>query len=330
MTPKPYDIVLLGDYFYDLIYTGLAEFPSLGREIFSTDMTSTGGAMFITAAALRRLGANVGWAGTFGSDEYSAFVRELALKEDIDLRLARVLDRPYRQITTSMPLHNERAFVTYSDPAPEDRYDYWQQIAETASYRHLHLGGVMPPHLILPILAAAQKRGATTSMDCQDVPELVTACDWKRLLEVVTVFMPNAREALMVTRRDSIQSALRLLMDWVEVAVIKDGANGAWIGHDGAILHVPGIDAGDVIDTTGAGDCFNAGFLYAWVVEKQPLAVCGLYGNICGGLSVTGVGGATNAPTRSELQSWLERAESRAKLSPVHLTTPLHDPSDRA
>ncbi|PJF28414.1 MAG: hypothetical protein CUN53_00400, partial [Phototrophicales bacterium] len=270
-----------------------------------------------------------GWAGTFGSDEYSGFVRELALQEDIDLRLARVLDRPYRQITTSMPLHSERAFVTYSDPAPEDRYDYWRQIAETAPYRHLHLGGVMPPHLIIPILAAAQKRGATTSMDCQDVPELVTACDWKRLLEVVTIFMPNAREALMVTRRATIESALRLLMDWVEVAVIKDSANGAWISHDGEILHVPGIDAGPVIDTTGAGDCFNAGFLYAWVVEKQPLEVCGLFGNICGGLSVTGVGGATNAPTRSQLQSWLDRAESPAKLSPARLTAPLHDPSDK-
>lgn len=310
MTPKPYDIVLLGDYFYDLIYTGLAEFPSLGREIFSTAMTSTGGAMFITAVALRRLGSNVGWAGTFGSDEYSGFVRELAFQEDVDLRLARVLERPYRQITTSMPLHNERAFVTYSDHEPEDRYEYWQHIAESTAYRHLHLGGVMPPHLIMPVLATAHARGATTSMDCQDVPELVSACDWKRLLEVVTLFMPNAREALMVTRRDDVQSALHLLMDWVSVVVIKDSANGAWIGHDGAIFHARGINAGHVIDTTGAGDCFNAGFLHAWVVEKLPLEVCGLFGNICGGLSVTGVGGATNAPTRSELQTWLDRAGS--------------------
>jgi sugar/nucleoside kinase (ribokinase family) len=310
VTPKPYDIVLLGDYFYDLIYTGLAEFPVLGREIFSTAMTSTGGAMFITAAALRRLGASVGWAGTFGSDEYSGFVRELALKENIDLRLARTLDRPYRQITTSMPLRSERAFVTYSDPEPQDRYDYWLEIAKSAAYGHLHLGGVMPPHLIMPILTAAQTHGATTSMDCQDVPELVTACDWKRLLEVVTVFMPNAREALMVTRRDDVQSALHLLMDWVEVVVIKDSANGAWLGHGGKVIHVRGIDAGCVIDTTGAGDCFNAGFLYAWVVEKQPLEVCGLFGNICGGLSVTGVGGATHAPTRSELQTWLDRTTS--------------------
>ncbi len=308
MTATSYDIVLLGDYFYDLIYTGLAEFPSLGREIFSTAMTSTGGAMFITAAALRRLGANVGWAGTFGSDEYSRFVWELAAKEDIDLHLARTLGRPYRQITTSMPLHGERAFVTYSDPEPKDRYDYWLEIAESASYRHLHLGGVMPLQLIMPILSAAQTRGATTSMDCHDVPELVSACDWKRLLAVVTVFMPNAREALMVTRRDDVQSALRLLMDWVSVVVIKDSANGAWIGHDGKIFHIHSIDAGRVIDTTGAGDCFNAGFLYAWVVERQPLEVCGLFGNICGGLSVTGVGGATNAPTRSELQAWLDRA----------------------
>jgi sugar/nucleoside kinase (ribokinase family) len=329
LTPKPYDIVLLGDYFYDLIYSGLPEFPALGREIFSAAMTSTGGAMFITAAALRRLGANVGWAGTFGSDEYSAFVRELALREGIDLRLARTLDRPYRRITTSMPLGGERAFVTYFDPEPEDHYDYWREIAETAAYRHLHLGGVMPAHLIMPILTAAQSHGATTSMDCQDAPELLTACDWKQLLKVVTVFMPNAREALMVTCRDDVRSALRLLMEWVNVVVIKDGANGAWIGHSGQVIHVPGIDAGDVIDTTGAGDCFNAGFLHAWVVEKQPLEVCGLFGNICGGLSVTGVGGATHAPTRDELQSWLDRLSKPTRISPAHPSAPLRDPSDK-
>src|SRR5688572_13065805 len=79
MDQKNYDVLLLGDYFYDLIYTGLPEFPSLGRECFSTGITSTGGAMFITASALRRLGAQVGWVSNFGTDEYSRFVRELAM-----------------------------------------------------------------------------------------------------------------------------------------------------------------------------------------------------------------------------------------------------------
>jgi sugar/nucleoside kinase (ribokinase family) len=88
--------------------------------------------------------------------------------------------------------------------------------------------------------------------------------------------------------------------------VIKDGANGAWIGCEGETCHVPAVDAGPVVDTTGAGDCFNAGFLFGHVVEKAPPEICARYGNICGGLSVTQVGGSTASPTREQLMYWLE------------------------
>src|SRR5690606_1321448 len=127
---------------YDLIYTGLANFPALGRETYSRDITSTGGAMFITAAALRRLGAQGGWVCNFGTDAYSQFVRDLAVKEDIDLGWARALGVPFRRITSALPLEGERAFVTYVDPDPDDLYDYWMTAIDQASYQHLHLGGL--------------------------------------------------------------------------------------------------------------------------------------------------------------------------------------------
>ena len=306
MESQSYDVLLLGDYFYDLIYTGLPAFPALGREIYSRDITSTGGAMFITATALRRLGANVGWVCNFGTDEYSRFVRELAAKEDIDLDWARQLDAPYRRITSAIPFDGERAFLTYADPDPEDLYDYWMQAIDTANYKHLHLGGLMPPERMLPLFRRARERGATVSMDSQDSPQLWSACDWKEFLEPVDVFLPNAREAKLITRKDDIGSALKLLREWVNVVVIKDGARGAWVADGDQVRLVPGIDAGAAIDTTGAGDCFNAGFMFAYIRHDCGCDLCARYGNICGGLSVTGVGGATSAPTHEVLQHWLE------------------------
>lgn len=307
MEPENYDVLLLGDYFYDLIYTGLPEFPSLGRECFSTGITSTGGAMFITAAALRRLGAQVGWVTNFGTDEYSRFVRELAAQEDIDLAWARTLDAPFRRITSALPLGSERAFVTYVDPDPEDYYDYWMEAVDSAIYRHVHVGGLMPQEHMQPLFKRARERGATVSMDCQDAPQLFSACDWKEMLSTVDMFVPNARESRIITGIDDLEAAARRLNEWVPVVVVKDGARGAWIAAEGRVWRSPAISAGAVVDTTGAGDCFNAGFLYGFITEGAPFETCARYGNICGGLSVTGVGGATAAPTRAELDIWLAK-----------------------
>ncbi len=307
MNHTTYDVLVLGDYFYDLIYTGLPEFPSLGRECYSTGITSTGGALFITTTALRRLGANVGWVCNFGTDEYSRFVRELALKEGIDLQWARLLDAPFRRITSALPMNGERAFVTYVDPDPPDYYDYWMEAVDSAHYRHLHLGGLIPQEVMHPLFKRAHERGATISMDCQDAPQLMTACDWKAMLAAVDIFVPNAREARLITGLDEIEAAARKINQWVEIVVVKDGAHGAVVAAEGKVWRIPGISAGEVVDTTGAGDCFNAGFLYGYIVEDAAFDLCARYGNICGGLSVTGVGGATTAPTRAELEIWLAK-----------------------
>jgi sugar/nucleoside kinase (ribokinase family) len=308
MDVKNYDVLLLGDYFYDLIYSGLPEFPSLGRECYTSGVTSTGGALFITATAMRRLGVNVGWVCNFGTDDYSHFVRSLAINEGIDMEWARSLSVPLRRITSALPFAGERAFVTYVDPDPEDFYDYWMEAIDTARYRHVHIGGLIPAQYMQPLFKRARERGATISMDCQDTPEFRSNFDWAKMLATVDIFMPNAREACTITHLDDVEAALRQLNQWVETVVVKDGEHGAWIASGDQVSRIPAINAGEVIDTTGAGDCFNAGFLYGYLVEKASCAVSARYGNICGGFSVTGVGGATTAPTLDVLREWSAKA----------------------
>lgn len=302
-----YDIIVLGDYFYDLIYSGLPEFPELGREIMSRDVTTTGGAMYITAVSLSRLGVRVGWPAYFGDDFYSRSVYDFAVKEGVDLSLARHVPHPYRRVTTAIPLHGERAFVTYVDPDADDLYDHWMQALEASEFRHLHVGGLDCVDKMQPLVDIARSHGATVSFDCQDGPHLENPDQCMSRLSLADIFIPNAREAKIVTASNSVDEALSRLAERVNVAVVKDGAHGSWAAQGDARYHADSIDAGPVIDTTGAGDCFNAGFLYGYVVEHQPLDVCLRYGNICGGLSVTGVGGATTAPRREELRDWLAK-----------------------
>ncbi len=304
-----YDVFLPGEYFFDLIYRGLEEFPVLGREVYGEDIIATGGAMYITAVSLQRLGIRPGWAATFGNDYYSRFVRDLAVEQGLDLSLARDLDRPLRRVTTSIPYQGERAFVTYVDPLPPDHLEHWLSAMERCTFKHLHLGALMQKDLLKPMADIARARGATISMDCQDAPNLREACEWCDLISLVDVFMPNAREAMIVSGTSAVESAIQTLMEWTSVVVVKDGANGAWIGAGGEVLHAPAIDAGPVEDTTGAGDCFNAGFLLGYVIEHASLEVCARYGNICGGLSVTKAGGATAAPTLEQLRAWCDRGK---------------------
>jgi sugar/nucleoside kinase (ribokinase family) len=307
-----YDVFLPGDYFFDLIYTDLPEFPTPGREVYSRGITATGGAMYITAVSLHRLGVRVGWASCFGNDYYSEYVHRLALEEDLDLSLAACIDQPYRRVTTAIPFQGERAFVTYTDPSPIDRQAHWLNAMQQCDFAHLHLGGIMSLEQLMPLAKEARSHGATISMDCQDAPNLHGACTWKHVLSLVDVFMPNAREALLVSGTDTLDSALRWLTQWTKVVVIKDGANGAWVASEGQIVHAPAIHAGPAVDTTGAGDCFNAGFLFGYVVEKAPLPLCARYGTICGGLSVTQVGGATAAPTLEQLKIIAAQNEEEA------------------
>jgi sugar/nucleoside kinase (ribokinase family) len=305
-----FDIVILGDYFFDQIFTGMPAFPELGREVVSEGLTATGGALFTTVVALKRLGARVGWLGTFGSDSYSRYVYELAEREGVDLSLVCHLQRPYQRVTTSVPYNGERAFITYTDDDLPDQHACWLRSLERISFRHVHVGGLMSPDDARPFRELTRSRGATFSMDCQDSPLLAQPDVCRQALALADIFLPNTREACAITGAETPDAALQALRTPGTLVIVKDGENGVWIPDgDEAVKRVPGIDAGPVIDTTGAGDCFNGGFLYGLICEDVPLEQCARYGNICGGLSVTGVGGADRAPTYEQLQQWLARIE---------------------
>ena len=183
-----YDILLLGDYFFDMIYTGLERMPILGHETYTQNLIATGGAMFITAVALRRLGGNIGWATHFGDDYYSQYVRSLALSENMDLSLAKNLDHPYRRVTTALALHGERAFVTFVDPDEHDLQSYWQETINRCTFSHLHFGGLVVPEEVLPYVEKAHALGATVSMDCQDMPMLKEKHPWHQIVNTTDIF----------------------------------------------------------------------------------------------------------------------------------------------
>lgn len=112
----------------------------------------------------------------------------------------------------------------------------------------------------------------------------------QRALRAIEVFTPNEREILRLAETDNLDEALHRTAVFCPLVVVKAGADGSYAMFENTIYHQPGIEV-KVVDTTGAGDCFDAGFIKAWL-DGKPIEECLLWGNIVGGLSTQGHGAA--------------------------------------
>ncbi len=297
-----YDVLLFGDYFLDLIFTGLPEMPALGREIFGTGFAMIPGGAFNSALAMHRLGLKVGWAADFGNDDFSRWVAERARAEGLDISLFVWHDRPLRRVTVALSYPEDRAFVTYTDPDPQ--LPAAMKALATASARVVCLSGVYYGGLLDAGLLLVRARRMKLVMDGNSGDDVVLANPAvRKAVKSVDVFLPNAAEARRMTGCADIEAALRELGALCPLVVIKDGAAGAHAIADGQIYHAPALPVTPV-DTTGAGDCFNAGFIKAWLAGR-PIAECLRWGNVVGGLSTTAPGGTARVVSLEEVQRWL-------------------------
>lgn len=296
-----YDVLISAEYFCDIIFTGLPRLPALGTEIFSQGFEVIPGAAFSPTLTLHRLGARVGWACDFGSDFFSQFVLAAARREGLDPALFRLHDMPFRLVTVSLSYPHDRAFITYVDqwqkpsliPLIEQHRPRW-------IYRMaLHTG---PEHH--GVVEAARAAGSRILMDCQSQPQTLDDPAVVEAIRAVDVFAPNATEALHLTGEAAIPAALARLASLAPLVVIKLGADGSIAQQGDTVIHVPGLPV-NVVDTTGAGDCFNAAFLYGQA-RGEPLETCLRYGNICGALSTTDYGGRA-VPTAAQLHEGMRR-----------------------
>lgn len=295
---RHYDIFIPGHYFCDVIFTGLPAFPSLGTEIYTEGLSIVpGGGALNTAVALQRLGIHTAWVGALGNDFCSRFVRDYLVAEHIDLAQVTQLESPMRRMTVALSYPTDRAFVSYVDDSP-GIFEMLEQALETASCRQVHLAGLLIDERLPALLDACHQRGITVSMDCQHREETLALPLVREILSRVDLFMPNISEALRLTGERNLESAVTILLNYVPALVVKDGANGAHLWEKGQTLHMPAVPV-EPLDTTGAGDCFNAGFLAARLRGFDALT-CLEWGNRCGALSTRGYGG-TNAPTLAEV-----------------------------
>jgi sugar/nucleoside kinase (ribokinase family) len=181
------------------------------------------------------------------------------------------------------------------------------------SAAHFHLSSLFLLRGLRPFLPKLffemKQSGLSTSLDTNDDPENLWAHDVHDVLKSVDVFLPNEQEACKVAGVRDVESALNALSRVVPLVVIKCGAQGVVAKNRSARFSVPALSI-EPVDTVGAGDSFNAGFLHKFV-RGCAIQECLEYGVACAGLSTTRAGGTEAFREQEHRVSFLAASPKR-------------------
>jgi sugar/nucleoside kinase (ribokinase family) len=305
-------VLVIGELNVDLIVSGLPSLPALGQEIVCTGMVlALGSSSAIFSRALAGLGAQVGFMGKVGDDENGRFM--LDQLEELGIDTSSVLVAPAVQtgITISLTYPREKAQITFPGSISSYRP---QEVALEAFHRygHLHMASMFLQTGLRPgfpaLLRQAQQRGLSTSLDPGWDPADRWGDDIDEALASVDILFLNEHEAMAISGRTTADAALQHFAGRVPLALCKMGPGGAMMAQRGELTRVPAHQV-PVADTTGAGDSFDAGFIYRHVVQGRPPVESLRFANACGAIAVTRVGGASSVPSAAEVEALLEREE---------------------
>jgi len=296
-------LLCAGEAFEDLIFVGLDRIPGPGEEVKTDTFEATvGGGAVITAVAAARLGMKVDLLSALGP----AAVKRLR-KERV--RITNLL-RPGEKhaITAAISTTDDRAFVTFNgvNAKLEDRL---ARAIPKADATHVHL--CFYPHdcgLWTHIVTRLRTKGITSSWDFGWNEPLTGDRGLTDLIDALDFVFVNELEARLYTGEATLEAALPHWRTRKAITIVKQGQSGAtWLmpavarrpvrrslgeggsPGEGGDIHFPAPRV-RVVDTTGAGDSFNAGFLVAWMRGKSPVE-CLTAGNKVGAASTQKAGG---------------------------------------
>jgi len=301
----PFDILVAGEINPDLILTGdvRPEFDQVEKLVDSANLT-IGSSSAIFACGAARLGLKVAFIGICGQDIFGRFMLAEMRKRAVDV--SNVIIREGGETGLSVILNSgaDRAILTHAGLMDALKAS---DISDSllCQARHIHVASYFLQTNLQPGLAdlfrRARQLGLTTSLDTNyDPSEMWVGFD--ELLSVTDVFLPNEKEALSLSREANVDLAAAWLGARVETLAVKLGASGAQGVQGVQFIRVASIPV-NVVDTVGAGDSFDAGFLFGylnrWELEKSLRLAC-----VCGALSTQNAGGTQAQPTLEEAMKY--------------------------
>jgi len=311
------DIAVVGELNVDLVLTGLPSLPAHKELRLAKDMRFTlGSSSAIFACNAARLGARVGFVGKAGDDEFGDFMVRGLKERGVDTSQI-IRDAGGRTgICVSMSFPEDYSMVSFPGIREtfcleEVNFDY----VRTA--RHLHMSSFYIQPALRPgypqLFRRAKEAGMSTSFDPDQDPSGNWNGGMHDTLQNVDLFFPNEQEATGIAGTTEMDPALALLRKLAKTTIVKRGRAGVLIAAGENTWSVPAFEIRP-LDTTGAGDSFNAGFVYQFL-QGASLGECTIWGNACGALSTQVLGGTAGFPILEEVRRFLsERAAEVEKM----------------
>ncbi len=302
MPERKFDILVAGEINPDLILTDPNLEPRFGQaEILVQDAALTpGSSSVIFACGAARLGLNVAFIGVCGDDVFGRFM--LAAMESRGVDISNVIIDPDRKTGFTVILNRvtDRGMLTHLGAIDAlTTHDISDDLLAQA--RHLHIASYFLQTKLqadIPeLFRRARTLGLSTSLDTNwDPAEKWTGVH--DLLPLTDVFLPNENEACALADMMDVEDATRSLAAISKIVAVKLGASGGLAMRGEFVHRAPALPV-EIVDTVGAGDTFDAGFVYGflrgWSLQKSlGLAIA------CGSLSTQKSGGLEGQPTLPE------------------------------
>ncbi|HCD44130.1 MAG TPA: carbohydrate kinase family protein [Lachnoclostridium sp.] len=302
---KEIDVLIAGTPNIDLIVPPYDELPGPGEEIRVDNMyVQCGGGVAITAIGLSKLGMKTMIYGAVHNDLFGEFILQEMRKYGVNFETR--LSEKSTGLSIALDVNKDRRFITYDGCVNEVMpKDIPKDLLEKTRHTHLtNYRGRIDLEEYLQFIEDAHRAGATVSMDVGwDDTGLWDECIFE-ITKKLDVFFINDKELMEYTRAAGFDAGIEKLSVFCSHAAIKMGARGSRLLTGGEVIHGKAYSVIS-LDTTGAGDSFNAGYLYGFLNGLSP-EECLKAANFCGASSVQGYGGYEKVPNLKQLKEELK------------------------
>ncbi len=300
-----FDLLVAGEINPDLILSDPNLTVRFGQHeaLVETATMTVGSSAVIFACGAARLGLRVAFVGVVGDDLFGRYMLESMAARGVEIGHVVVDSSQQTGLSVILSRGVDRAILTHAGAIGARRVLRTSPTICCARQHHLHVTSYFLQDALRPdlpeLFAQPWSLGLSTSLDTNWDPQERWVGVEQTLAET-TVFLPNDAEALTLTGKTDVEGAARALAGTVDVVAVKQGKVGA-LAVAGEELATASALVMDVADTVGAGDTFDAGFIYGFLTGWD-IQACLRLGIACGSLSTRRPGGIEGQPTLAEAQ----------------------------